>query len=168
MIDHRAVTRAAAVPVFLALILPAQAQSGKIQSHQTRDANGNAVIVIHETRPEVLARQREQTRLAQEARLARKRQKKELEVARLQVQLRAQAEAELQTSASGWARPGELPPRVFDHTSKTPSYRNGGISSFDLGSFGSSLGDYNYDGWHSDYSYPAQTECPPCPRPVCP
>ncbi len=65
----------------------------------TRDANGNAVITIHETRPEVLARQREQIVMAQEARAARKRQKQELEFARAQAEADSAAASAARKSA---------------------------------------------------------------------
>ena len=48
--NHRSATFAAMLAAVLGLILPAQAQSGKIQVSQTRDASGNAVIVIQATK----------------------------------------------------------------------------------------------------------------------
>ncbi len=114
---------------------PVQAQA---VSH-ARDGRGNAVIVIHETRPEVLAAQREQAMRAQEARRARKQRERELELARARAKSEvriAEAEAALRGGSvtsvgrAPGSRPGELPPTAYNHAPKYPSYRNGGIPSF--------------------------------------
>jgi hypothetical protein len=58
---------------------------------------------------------------------------------------------------------------VYNHNSKKPSYRNGGLPTFPLGGFESDFNSYGYDGGFYDQGYSAP-DCPPAPcapRPEC-
>ncbi len=137
---------------------PALAEQGKLKVHRSTDSNGNSVIVIHETRPEVLARQRVQVQQAQNDRRQQKERELRLEIERLRaerdlVEAQARREAARRADAVG---PGMAYGRTYSQPKARASFFNGGLGplgGISLGPWGGGFGGFR-GGFHSMGSIP--------------
>ena len=141
----------------LLIVGPAWAEQGRLKVHHSTDSSGNSVIVIHETRPEVLSRQRAQIQQAQSERKSKRERELHLEIERLRAE-RELVEAETRRET---ARRAYLAiPRVSSQTRSRPSFFNGG-----LGRIGGTSGGA-WDGGFLGGSYPGSSYCAPRTTPI--
>lgn len=145
----------------LAMVGPALAEEGRLKVQRSTDANGNSVIVIHETRPEVLLRQRTQIQRAQLERRSKKERELRLEIERLRAE-RELVEAETRREAarrayyvpSGYAT---APRMAYSQPRAKASFFNGGLGP---------LGGTSFGFWGGGI-YPGSGFCAPRWTPIC-
>jgi hypothetical protein len=152
----------------LAAALPCAAQTGRLKTRIQRDSSNHTTIVIHDTRPEAYARQRDAADRAQAAREAELQRRHEVELARIE------ADARVRVARAQYAPARPAPAQVVvRHEERKPSYRNGGqftgfSNSFFLGGYGYGYGygGYPYAGGGYGYrGYCAPRACAPAYRP---
>lgn len=148
------VPRLIALLGILAILRPALAEEGQLKVQRSTDVRGNPVIIIHETRPEVLARQRAQIQQAQVDRQSRKERELRLEIERLRAE-RDLVEAETRRKEA--RRAYSVTPRFAGPTRKKPSFFNGG------------LGRTRVDSWNGGFTggFYGSSICAPRQTPVC-
>ncbi len=154
-----------AVLGILAVASPVSADQGQLKVNRSTDSNGNSVIVIHETRPEVLSRQRTQIQRAQFERQSKKERELRLEIERLRAE-RELVEAETRREAARRAY-ATAPRMVYGQTQAysqpraRASFFNGGLGPLGGASFGF------WGGGYGGGFYPGSGFCAPRWTPVC-
>jgi hypothetical protein len=132
--------------LLLLLCLPAAAQNGTVKTRVQRTSSNHTTIVIHDTRPEAFARQREAAVRAQQTREADAQRKHELELARIQ------ADAQVRVARAQNMVAQTPAPAPVRREEQRPSYRNGGqftgFSDVFIGGFG---GGYGF-GWGGGFN----------------
>ncbi len=149
-------------------VLPAAAQTG-VKTRVTRDASGQATIVIHDSRPLSAVRGQDAAERAFQAREADLQRKHELELARIEADTQVRIAA-LRSQAA--PQPAAAAPVTVARREETrPSYRNGGqftgfspvfFGGFSPYGFGGGYG-YGYGGGGYNCA-PAAPRCAPAPR----
>jgi hypothetical protein len=147
--------------VMLWAALPALAQNGKVKTRVERDSSNHTTIVIHDTRPEAYARQRDAADRAQQAREARLQRQHELEMAKIQ----ADAQVRVARAQQMVAQAPAPAPVVVRPENRRPSYRNGGqftgFSDFFVGSPVWGGGFYGGGFYGGGYGYGGGYNCRP-------
>lgn len=140
------------VVLFLAA-LPVAAEQGKLKVQRSTDASGNPVIVIHESRPEVLAKQRTQVYHAQARRHSQKERELRLEIERLRAERElVEAQARREAAQRSYAAAQSRTYRYASQPKARASFFNGGLGPLGGVSFGP-WGGYGYGGFYGYGSY---------------
>lgn len=149
-----------------ALALPAAAQNG-VKTRLSRNASGQATIVIHDSRPASASGRQDAAERAFLAREAELQRKHELELARIEADTQVRIAALRSQSAP---QPAVAPTVVAKREEPKPSYRNGGqFTGFSPVFFGG-FAPYGYfgggyPGYGGGYNCaPAAQRCAPAPR----